>query len=114
MKVTDELSERLVLELHARGLSAMGCNDAVYGALKAVLADIPDPEQVRAEIMEGLAYGRSVETQALDARIAELEAKLDKVRAWRVEYDEPTEYRNGLSHEAGEALDVILDGKDPP
>lgn len=43
MKPSYELSERLVEELHRRGIHALGWNDAVYGALRAALASEPEP-----------------------------------------------------------------------
>ncbi len=92
MKVTDEMVERAMAAAPLREPDAFSPfirklfdderRKVFRAALEAALADIPDPEQVRAEIMDELAYGRSVERQMLDARIAELEAKLEKVRAW--------------------------------
>ncbi len=81
MKVSDEMLARAADAMVMINNQASWV-DLARAALEAVLADIPDPEEVRAEIMDGLAYGRSVETQALDARIAELEAKVARVRAW--------------------------------
>ncbi len=81
-------------------------SSALLQALTAALADIPDPEQVRAEIMEELAYGRSVETQ----RAMVAEEKLEKVRAWRRE----TLESSGIAVPAWSKLDAILDSKEQP
>ncbi len=111
MKLTDEMCDAIAECARRWNWERMGETSArarIREDLQQAFNALPDPEEVRAEIMDELAYGRSVEMQ----RAWDAEAKLEKVRAWRVKYDEPAEYRNGLSHEAGEALDAILDGKE--
>ncbi len=111
MKVTDEMITRAIEAMEVRepkdlrtAIDDVLRRKYVRVALEAALADIPDPEQVRAEIMDELAYGRSVERQALDARIAELEAKVARVRAWA---------KAGVNRRWSDLLGV-LDGKEQP
>lgn len=103
MKATDEMLARAADAMVMINNQASWV-DLARAALEAALADIPDPEEVRAEIMEELAYGRSVERQALDARIAELEAKVARVRAWA---------KAGVNRRWSDLLGV-LDGKEQP
>ncbi len=79
MKLTDEMCDAIAECARRWNWERMGETSArarIREDLQQAFNALPDPEEVRAEIMEGLAYGRSVERQALDARIAELEEKL--------------------------------------
>ncbi len=120
MRVTNEMRARAEAVAHEE-LGPTGLWDDAEGRdhdvsvlvrriLETALADIPDPEEVRAEIMEGLAYGRSVETQ----RAMVAEEKLEKVRAWIAKHDEGLDaLPYDIAPDYG-ALEAILDSKEQP
>lgn len=64
-------------------------------AMQTALADVPDPYEVTSQLVNA------------DRKVAALEAKLAKVRAWRWEADGEEFPKLGT-------LDAILDGKDAP
>jgi hypothetical protein len=90
VKITNAMVERAADSLHRD--FALETVDAARAALEAALADVPepnsDPPPAPGESWAGTAGRLGAELMLAQERIAELEAKLAKVRVWRDEYYE--------------------------
>lgn len=83
MRVTDEMVERGYAAQEYMAQS----KPSVRAVLEAALADVPEPNDPAFLSASQEAMGRAfyVDVVRAEARIAELEAKLEKVRAWACE-----------------------------